>query len=565
MPLRNPLLLLGRSGINILSAMVLLGLWLLIGWQIQTSYRDAQADAGRDTGNLTRAFAQHVSRTLSQVQQLLLEVSDRVEAGYPVDLDLMRRRVPGLDRVSKFLGILDADGRVIYSTRPGALGEDFADSDYYRRATAPGAPPYGFGKPIIGRTPLMSSIPFWVRVQDGQGRLKAVVVGDVLSEYFAGLFGVMDLDVGGVATLVDTDGTIYARSGENPSVVGQTFRNLGVVDAARKEPRGVVVGYSGVDGVRRISSYEKLEGANLIVAIGQDMETVLRSHRQMRNQMLLQGAAGTVLVLSLGLLVNVYVLRLQSSEAAARAARIEAEHASAVKSQFLAVASHELRTPLNAIIGFAEVMEVQIHGPLGSPKYMEYAGDIRSSGLHLLALINDILDLSKIEAGRMDLMVEPVDLAALVNDCVRMLQGRAGKGRVALAGDVSRPSPALKADPLKLKQVLLNLMNNAVAHTPAGGQVHVSARAIDGGWLEIQVSDTGRGMNATEIATALEPFRQVHSHLSRNREGTGLGLPVARGLVELHGGKLLIDSTPGQGTIVTLRLPVAGPMLLTRR
>lgn len=552
--------LLGRAGINLLSAMVLGGLWLLVGWQIHTSYLDALADAERDTANLTRAFGQHVSRTVSQVQQLLQEVSDRVEAGYPADLEVMRRRVAGLDRVSKFLGIMDAQGTVVDATRPGAVGLDMSDSDYFRQATEPGSPRLGFGKPIIGRTPLMSSIPFWVRVEAPDGSLIAVVVGDVLSEYFAGFFSAVDLDLGAVATLMDLDGTVYARGASAPGIVGQSYPDLPDVGAAREgDGHGIIRAVSPIDGEDRIASYELLPGTRLLVSVGQDMDHVLQPYRQFRNQMLLQGVFGTLLLLALVVLVNRYVAKLEASETAARLARSEAEQATAAKSQFLAVASHELRTPLNAIIGFAEVMVHRIHGPMGNPKYAEYAEDIRDSGLHLLALINDILDLSKIEAGKMDLRLEVVDLPTLAAECVRLMRGRVEVAsldlRVAANGE---KAPHLRADPMKLRQVLLNLINNAVKYTPAGGAITVSVER-DPTWpddyMVLRVTDTGCGMTQTEVALALEPFRQVNSHLTRTGEGTGLGLPVAKSLVELHGGTLSIDSEPGKGTTIGIRLP----------
>lgn len=551
----------GRTGINLLCAALVCGLWLLIGWQIRTSHADAIANAERDTGNLTRAFAQHVSRTMSQVQQLLMEVADRVSTGQPVDLDRMRRRVPGLDNVSKFLGVLDANGKVVDATRTGVLGMDFADSDYFRRATAPGTPRIGFGKPIVGLTPLMSSIPFWVRVEGPDGSVRAVVVGDVLSEYFSGLFSQMDLDLGGVATLVDMDGTIFARGSESQSSVGSTIANQGLVQAAMENPRGAVHGYSAVDGTLRITSYERLEGTNLVVGVGYEMQSALRGYHTARNQMVAQGIIGTLLILTLALLVNRYILRLEESEAAARAARAEAEHASAVKSQFLAVASHELRTPLNAIIGFAEVMASQLLGPLGHAKYAEYADDIHKSGLNLLALINDTLDLAKIESGKMEIYHEPVDVRILAEECIRMLRGLADAGGVYLGTSVEQPTPALVADTLKLRQVLLNLLTNAIKNTPAGGSVRVAVMAEGTSRVLFRVTDNGCGMTADEVALALEPFRQIHSHLSRGKQGTGLGLPVARALVELHGGSLTIDSHPGRGTEVTVNLPT-GPVMM---
>ncbi|MFV3127312.1 ATP-binding protein [Niveispirillum sp. KHB5.9] len=557
---RRPPALLGRTGINLLSAMVLGGLWLLVGWQIHSSYLDALADAERDTANLTRAFGQHVSRTVSQVQQLLQEVSDRVEAGYPADLEVMRRRVAGLDRVSKFLGIMDARGLVVDATRPGAVGLDMSDSDYFRQATEPGSPRLGFGKPIIGRTPLMSSIPFWVRVEAPDGSLIAVVVGDVLSEYFAGFFSAVDLDLGAVATLMDLDGTVYARGASTPGIVGQSYPDLPDVGAAREgDGHGIIRAVSPIDGEDRIASYELLPGTRLLVSVGQDMDHVLQPYRQFRNQTLLQGTFGTLLVLALVVLVRRYVAKLEASETAARVARAEAEQATAAKSQFLAVASHELRTPLNAIIGFAEVMVHRIHGPMGNPKYAEYAEDIRSSGLHLLALINDILDLSKIEAGRMELRLEPVDLPNLATECVRLMRGRVEAAALEMrVVSAEEKAPHLRADAMKLRQVLLNLINNAVKYTPSGGSITVSVER-DPLWpddyMVMRVADTGCGMTPTEVAMAMEPFRQVNSHLTRTAEGTGLGLPVAKSLVELHGGTLSIDSVPGEGTSVSIRLP----------
>ncbi|MBJ7415395.1 MAG: hypothetical protein JHC88_08070 [Niveispirillum sp.] len=556
----RPMALLGRTGINLLSAMVLGGLWLLVGWQIHSSYLDALADAERDTANLTRAFGQHVSRTVSQVQQLLQEVSDRVEAGYPADLEVMRRRVAGLDRVSKFLGIMDARGIVVDATRPGAVGLDMSDSDYFRQATEPGSPRLGFGKPIIGRTPLMSSIPFWVRVEAPDGSLIAVVVGDVLSEYFAGFFSAVDLDLGAIATLMDLDGTVYARGASTPGIVGQSYPDLPDVGAAREgDGHGIIRAVSPIDGEDRIASYELLPGTRLLVSVGQDMDHVLQPYRQFRNQILLQGVFGTLLVLALVVLVRRYVAKLEASETAARLARAEAEQATAAKSQFLAVASHELRTPLNAIIGFAEVMVHRIHGPMGNPKYAEYAEDIRGSGLHLLALINDILDLSKIEAGKMDLRLEVVDLPTLAAECVRLMRGRVEAASLDLrVVSTGEKAPHLRADAMKIRQVLLNLINNAVKYTPSGGTITVAVER-DPLWpddyMVMRVADTGCGMTPTEVALALEPFRQINSHLARAGEGTGLGLPVAKSLVELHGGSLSIDSEPGQGTVVSIRLP----------
>ena len=185
--------------------------------------------------------------------------------------------------------------------------------------------------------------------------------------------------------------------------------------------------------------------------------------------------------------------------------------------------SHELRTPLNAIIGFSEIIKGEYFGPHSVPRYGEYAEDMYGAGKHLLALINDILDLSKSEAGKMELRLAPVDLAVLSRDCVRLMRERAAEGKVALAVDIADGLPMLEADALRLKQVLLNLLLNAVKFTLAGGTVEVSAEQEADGGIVLRVRDTGIGMAPEMIPIALEPFRQIASPLSRNVEGTGWG------------------------------------------
>ena len=234
----------------------------------------------------------------------------------------------------------------------------------------------------------------------------------------------------------------------------------------------------------------------------------------------------------------------------------QAETASRAKSEFIANMSHELRTPLNAIIGFAEVMRAAPYGPLEG-HYSEYVEDIEASGRHLLALINDILDLSKIEAGRMELREEAVDLAEIVTACLSLLRPRAEQGGLTMEVALPADLPEFWFDPLKMKQVMLNLLSNAIKFTPAGGRVTVAAKpGPEGDWL-VTVADSGIGMSAEQIAVAQQPFGQIDNRLSRSHAGTGLGLPLARRLVELHGGELDLQSEPGQGTEVRIRLPAA--------
>jgi two-component system cell cycle sensor histidine kinase PleC len=234
-----------------------------------------------------------------------------------------------------------------------------------------------------------------------------------------------------------------------------------------------------------------------------------------------------------------------------------AEEANQAKSEFLANMSHELRTPLNAIIGFSEIMETGMFGPLGASKYHEYCRDIRDSGNYLLDVINDILDMSKIEAGRTTLDFQDVDLAQIIADAVRVLSARAAEKRLEVKLEVAS-AIRLKADRRALKQVALNLLSNAVKFTPEGGRVTVRARTV-ADVVTLAIEDTGIGIPKEALKNLGRPFEQVESQLTKSHKGSGLGLAIAKSLIDLHGGSVRIRSTQGVGTIVLVRLPVQPP------
>ncbi|MBR9970452.1 PAS domain-containing sensor histidine kinase [Magnetospirillum sulfuroxidans] len=236
-------------------------------------------------------------------------------------------------------------------------------------------------------------------------------------------------------------------------------------------------------------------------------------------------------------------------------AKEQAELASRTKTEFLATISHELRTPLNAIIGFSEVMAGAMFGPLGNGRYQGYAIDIVNSGRHLLAVINDILDVSKVEAGQMSLDIGPVDVPAMIDSAVRLVETRAQSGKLRLRSEIEPDLPVFHGDRRRCLQILVNLLSNAVKFTPEGGSVTVSAAHENTG-ICLRVTDTGIGMSESEIQLALEPFRQVDGSLSRQYEGTGLGLPLAKSMTELHGGTLIVSSRKGEGTEVMVWLPL---------
>jgi signal transduction histidine kinase len=234
-------------------------------------------------------------------------------------------------------------------------------------------------------------------------------------------------------------------------------------------------------------------------------------------------------------------------------AKIGAEAANRTKSEFLANMSHELRTPLNAIIGFSDVIRKSLFGPV-SDRYRDYAGDIFNSGSHLLKLINEILDLSKLEAKQVELYEEHIDLADMISSCLHLMEPQAQGAQVRLLKSIAADVPTIRADDRRMRQILINLLSNAVKFTLEGGHVRVVA-ALTGGRVTISVEDTGIGMSLDQIPQALQTFRQIDSKISRKYQGSGLGLPLTKHLVELHGGWLTIESQLDRGTTVTCILP----------
>jgi two-component system, cell cycle sensor histidine kinase PleC len=319
------------------------------------------------------------------------------------------------------------------------------------------------------------------------------------------------------------------------------------------EPRGARTFEAQLEDGRWMHISERRTKDGGYVSVGTDITKIKR-----HEQKLIEGEKRQLATI-VDLRKSQQALERQTAELADLAEKYadektRAEEANQAKSKFLANMSHELRTPLNAIIGFSEIMESGMFGPLGAEKYVEYSRDIRESGEYLLDVINDILDMSKIEAGGIRLTPETVELDSLLADCIRVVSTRAGEKKLTVSAEIE-PRIHLNADRRALKQIALNLLSNAVKFTPDGGAVTVQGR-LRAGAVSIGIKDNGIGIPRQALQKLGRPFEQVESQLTKRHQGSGLGLAIATSLVELHGGAMRIRSQLGRGTLVVVRLPM---------
>ena len=550
------------AGITGALAVTLTSLFIWMSWH---SRHIVLADTYISSSNLSLSVEQFVAHTIDSVDKSLTAVIEDIVANGASPEQPRAALAERVRRTPEVTGlmIVDAAGRVRSSSMPlGRRSLNASGKKYFALARSSTGIWLAVGEPVGARATGTHVIVASRRFNRPDGSFGGAVAATINPEYMQRFFSTLTVGEHGIIALQTMDGTLLVQ---RPHVEDEVGKNYGASVLFKGmlpwASSGVFPMQYETDRLWRIVGYQRVERLPLVVQVALAEDEALANWR---HTTFIQAIVVLVMLGVLALMAVVLHRQLQARLVANRKlratvgelerARVAAEASSRVKSQFLANMSHELRTPLNAIIGFSEMIRDAIMGPVAT-RYREYAHDIHNCGRLLLGVISDVLDLSKVEVGRLDLHDEQVDLAKVVGDCHRLISERVKTGRLELAIDLPPDLPMLLGDELRLKQIVLNLLSNSVKFTPAGGRVTLSAAVAPDGSLALAVSDTGIGMKPEEIPIALEPFRQIDSVHTRRYEGTGLGLPLARTLAELHGGTLHIDSAPGRGTTVTVTLP----------
>ena len=557
-----------RTIVGALGALIAV-MWVAVLLSAISSHALAIDAAAKDSRNLMIAAREQLVLVMRGVEGEMDLLVDRIRDGNGV-FDLYRWGqenvlvAPGVAQVT----LIGPDGVVRSTTLdPAPKRIDLSDRAHFRAQLDPRSRGLYIGQSILTQLNGELFIPITRRIEAPDGAFLGVLSVLLSPDALTRLHQSMDLGSRGVLALTGVDNIIRARySASSPygnQAVGVSLSHAGRPDPVPPNGELTYEHRAKVDGVFRLYAYGRVGDYPLVVSVGLDLEEELAPWYAEVREMVLLGLAATLLLGALG----VFLLRevrlrarqeeeLRATNNALLLSAQQAEAASEAKSCFLANMSHELRTPLNAIIGYSEVIRDRIFGATAMDRYSEYAGDVVNSGEHLLKLISTILDTAKLEAGKMELDEDTFSLSEVIASSLAQVRMTAKRKGIDLKYDKT-DAPAIYGDALRLGQVLINLLSNAVKFTPEGGTVSIGSSHAANGDIIISVADTGLGMSPEEMGMALQPFVQVDSSYAKTHEGTGLGLPLAKRLVELHHGSMEIESAVGMGTIVRVRLPAA--------
>lgn len=558
----------------IISVCVLFIFFIIVGVQAFVT-RDVALERGKNIAErLTRIHADHIELTFNSVDLILRGVSNRYYYNSLFGRDLtadveedLKKWVSDSSQIG-WIMLTNSSGEAAVTTGKKKYKEwmeskaDISKEDFFKSLnedssnnrlsislTRTGSNPENSdGTKNEAQNVIVLSRP----VYNFDGSFGGVIAAAVESEYFFHFFNSLEIGENVALSIMINNGELVIS--ESPVLQPLTASKVirGMPKIAEKIQHQIVSLFFESNSKSYIISLRELDNLPVVIGLAIDETEILSNWRADR----MTDIIFLVLFAVFGAVLFVLVLAMARQIQRAEESEKKALLANQAKSEFLAKMSHELRTPLNAIIGFSEMIDSGYFGPLSNKKQQERVHDINLCGNHLLQLINDILDYSKGEAGKLELREAEMSVFRMVDECSRMLREKAKQKEVKIHNDVPNDLPGAFADERKLKQVMINLISNAIKFTDRGkGEIHLNAKLIRNVGIEITVTDNGIGMNEDDIPTALSVFGQVHNAAEPEEEGTGLGLPLCKMLVELHGGKFSLESQVGVGTTARFTLP----------
>ena len=541
------------------AVVMLAAIWAAIAYEIGNDREDAVIEWTKGLTNLSRAISEHMLRTVSAADQDANYVRNQyLRHGDKMDLGDLRRQGAIAKTGYTQIGVVDGKGEYVMSSLPLSAAIAVADRTYFQVHQQGKADEVYIGKPLLSRRTSKWSIQLSRRIDDAAGRFAGVVVASMDPQTLAASFSEVDLGRDGVVLIIGEDGIVRARQVNGEYTHGQDlsssllFHELGAVS------HGTFSTVSKADGRWRLYTFRRVPDYPLTVVTGVTEETLYSRSNERRAGYIGIGLAATLIILLFAFLLKELFQRQAQTLRALDESREQAESANRMKSEFLANMSHELRTPLNGILGFSEI--IQRKG--ADEKHRRWGSIIHASGTHLLSLLNALLDIAKIEAGRMDVYVRETAIVPLIRETLSIHDASAAKKGIALDFVPAQEVPsAVRCDATLTRQVLNNLISNAIKFTSEGRiAVHVD-RDANPAFIRVSVIDSGMGIAEETLPLVFEKFTQADQSATRNHQGTGLGLALAKHYVALMGGEIGISSTLGLGTSIFFTLPIEATAL----
>jgi len=565
-------------------ALVLIIAWAATGHLIINGRSDQLERARVDSINLNKALAVYTELAFSTMDSTLREIGQSYPSDFSapphdkkVGKELGERAAASRGASSYNLvrkdGLLEhsaiaRDGKIIILDRK-IMVNDREYFKYFAKDWPQNKKEIHVGKPVQGKLNNSWIVPIARARLSVDGKFPGLALASIRADQIFDFYKNFDFLEDQTVTLFNTDGVMLARMPRFEGLISRSFAHGSLFTKhLANSPEGYYENKVVTENTVRLIAYKKLEDLPVIIVTSRLKHSVLTPWH---NQALIIAAITVLISLVMGLFALTFYAQTKSIEFHEQTlqskvnertselllAKEDAELANRTKDEFLANMSHELRTPLNSIIGFSEMMQLETWGKLGDAHYSDYAENIGDSGRHLLEVINDILDISKIEAHKMEIDEEDINVTDTVTSCLKMVSTRATEKSILLISKLPHDIPVLSGDKTRFKQVVVNIVGNAIKFTPSHGAISIEGGLSSDGSLTISIKDDGIGIPKEDLVRVLQPFEQSAAAHSRSHEGAGLGLPLSRRLMELHGGSLTIESEQNKGTAVHLTFPAS--------